>query len=287
VIHRIESSPILPFTAKHLVLKSPNPHWKIGAVSGVAAGKDGRLYVIQRGAQTAPILVVNLQGGLVDSWGKGDFSLPHSVRLDPEGNVWAVDAGTSTVIKYSRTGKKLLTLSMSPVPDTGGPFRGITDVAFASNGHVYITDGYGNARVLEYSPKGVKLKEWGRPGSGTSEFHLPHSLQISTNGTIYVADRENGRIEKFDLRGRPLGTIEQLGRCYSLALSHGALWASMSPLSQDPGSPGWVVKLDPNSGKILGHFDIPNQRQGHALSMLSSGDLVLTAGQGLILLSRR
>ena len=284
---RIENSPRLPFKETHLQLHAPYPGWELGPVSGVAVGQNGTIYVIQRGSKAEPILVFDKHGDPLRSWGNGDFTLPHSVRLDPLGNVWAVDAGASKIIKYSSTGKKLLTITVKPVPNNGSPFRGATDLAFAPNGHVFITDGYENARVLEYTADGQEVQEWGTPGTGPAEFHLPHAIQISRNGIIYVADRENGRVEKFDLKGKFLGEIDDLGRCYALKLDHGMLWASMSPMDEDPGAPGWLVKMNPRSGEILGHLDLPDQREGHAFDVLESGEPVVTAGDGLLLFQKQ
>jgi hypothetical protein len=194
-----------------------------------------------------------------------------------------VDAGASKVIKYSSTGDKLLTIAIRPGADNGGPFRGITDLAFAPDGHIFISDGYVNARIMEYTADGKEVREWGRAGKGPGEFHLPHGIQISRNGIVYVADRENGRIQEFNLKGKFIGEIGKLGRCYALKLDHGILWATMSPLGKEPGAPGWLVKLDPSSGKILGHLDIPDQRQGHAVDVLPSGEPIVTAGNGLLL----
>lgn len=280
---RIDSSPTLALSEKQLTLHAPFPGWALGAISGVAVGADESLYVIQRGKDADPILVFDQRGTLLRSWGKGDFTLPHSLRLDPDGNVWAIDAGASKIIKYSSAGKKLLTIAIEPVPDNGSLFRGVTDLAFAPNGHVFITDGYGNARVLEYTARGEAVRAWGHPGKGPGEFHLPHAIQISRSGIVYVADRENGRIEELDLDGKFLRELDRLGRCYALKLDSGVLWATMGPRDQDPGAPGWLVKLDPNSGRILGHLDVPDQRAGHALDVLSSGEPVMTAGSGLLL----
>jgi DNA-binding beta-propeller fold protein YncE len=211
----ISNSVALPFRETHVPLHSSVARLQINSISGVAVGADGLFYVIQRESGTDPILVFDKRGNLLRSWGKGDFTLPHSLRLDPSGNVWAVDAGSSRLMEYSSAGKKLLTIAVKPLPDTGSPFRGITDLAFAPNGHLFITDGYGNARILEYTASGVKLREWGREGTGPGEFHLPHAIQIGPDGIIYVADRENGRIEKFDPEGKFLGAIDHLGRCYA------------------------------------------------------------------------
>ena len=284
---RIEHSPTLPFREKQFPLRASYPNWELGAVSGVAVGANGTIYVIQRGNKADPILVFDRQGRLLRSWGNGDFILPHSLRLDSFGNVWAIDAGASKVMKYSSTGKKLLTIAVEPVPDNGSPFRGATDVAFAPNGHAFISDGYGNARILEYTADGKKVRAWGHAGTGPAEFQLPHGVQISRNGIVFVADRENGRIEKFDLKGKFVGEIDGLGRCYALKLDHGMLWASMSPMGEDPGAPGWLMKLDPASGKVLGHVNVPDQHEGHALDVLPSGEPIVTAGSGLLLFQRQ
>ena len=281
---RINSSPRLLLTERHLPLHATIPGWALGAVSGVAIGGDAQLYVIQRGADADPILVFDLRGNLLRSWGRGDFTLPHSLRIDREGNVWAVDAGASKVIEYSSTGTKLLTISLQPVPDTGSPFRGATDLAFAPNGDILITDGYGNNRVLEYTPGGRKVREWGSAGEGPGQFYLPHAIQIGPGGVVYVADRENGRIALFSPGGRYLRSFDGLGRCYALQMHEGALWATLGPKGQDPGAPGWIVKIDPSSGRILGHLFVPDQRAGHALDLFRSGTVVETAGSGLLLL---
>ena len=276
-------SPQLPLTEEHLALRADTPGWALGAVSGVATGHDGLIYIIQRGPDADPILVFERNGRLVRSWGKGDFTLPHSLRLDRHGDVWAIDAGASRVIEYSSTGSKLLTISIEPVPDTGSPFRGVTDLAFAPNGNVFITDGYGNGRVLEYTTKGHKVREWGSPGAAPGQFHLPHAIQIGRSGIVYVADRENGRIELFDLHGRYLRTFDSLGKCYALQLQGRVLCATMGQKDHAPGTPGWLIKMDAQTGRLLGHLFVPDQQTGHAFDLFGSGAVVETAGSGLLL----
>jgi outer membrane protein assembly factor BamB len=161
-------------------------------------------------------------------------------------------------------------------------FSGTTDVAFAKNGHIFITDGYGNARVLEYSARGKRLHQWGTAGNGPGDFNLPHSLQIAEDGTIYVADRENGRIELFDQHGRYLSQIADLGRVYSLKVAGNVLWASVAPTDQPVGSSGWLVKLDRNTGRMLGHLALPEPQTGHGIDVSSSGEPVATAGNKLL-----
>jgi streptogramin lyase len=278
---RIEASPILPFKGVHLAAQPPVSGWESGVVSSVAVDRKGIIYEFQRGDKTDPIIVIDRDGKILRSWGKGDYKIPHSIRIDPVGNVWTVDAASSIVMKYSPIGKKLMTITVGEQPNNGSPFNGTTDVAFGPNGRIFITDGYGNARVLEYTAEGKRVKQWGKPGSGPGEFNLPHAIQIDSQGIIYVADRENGRVEKFDINGNLLGEIDHLGRIYSLKLTNGALWASMGPFDQPPGAPGWVVKLDPQSGKILGHLDIL-ERGGHSIEVMPSGEPLITLSNELL-----
>jgi hypothetical protein len=120
-----------------------------------------------------------------------------------------------------------MTISVGERPATGSAFGGTTDIAFAPNGHLFITGSYGNARVLEYAPDGKRVKQWGKPDSGPGEFLLPHAIQIDEEGMIFVADWENGRIQKFNLKGKFLGEICRLGRVYSLKLAGKVLWAGV------------------------------------------------------------
>jgi len=280
---RIEASPILPFSGVHFAIQAPVIGWQSGFVSWVAIDAKGLIYELQRGDKADPVLVADRDGKLLRSWGKGDYQIPHSIRIDPAGNVWTVDAGSSVVIKYSPLGEKLMTIRIGEQPESAGAFKGATDIAFAPNGHLFITDGYGNARVLEYTPEGKRVKQWGKPGNGPGEFHLPHAIQIDDAGTIYVADRENGRIQKFDLDGKFLGEIPHLGRIYSLKLAGTVLWAGMQPLNQPPtGSPGWIVELDPKMGEIMGHLDVPEARGLHCVEQMPSKEPITTLGNQLL-----
>ena len=247
-------------------------------VSGVALDGRGLVYEIQRGEKADPILVLDREGRIHRSWGKGAYRIPHSVRIDASGNVWTVDAGSSMVIEYSPRGEKLLTIAVGEQPVNNAAFSGATDIAFGRNGHLFITDGYGNARVLEYTREGRRVKQWGRLGSGPGEFNLPHAIQIDDAGVIYVADRENGRIEKFDPEGRYLGEIGNLGRVYSLKLGNGVLWAEIQEREKPPGPGGWLVELDLKTGRMLGHLEVSGL---HCVEQSTAGEPIIVDGNGL------
>jgi DNA-binding beta-propeller fold protein YncE len=177
------------------------------------------------------------------------------------------------VYKFTPDGKKLLEIEVGGQPSPCGGFCSVSDIAFAPNGNLFIADGYKNARILEYTPQGRKIREWGSAGTGPGQFNLPHSIQIDENGVIYVADRENGRIERFDLQGKYLGEWSQYGKTFGLKLDKGAIWLSSIPRGPN-GVPGWLIKLDRKSGDILGYLDSSGN---HGMDVLPNGELISTS----------
>jgi len=285
----IEAAPKLPLEPTDLVIKLPKGQ-ELGMVSWIARDqKSGVTWLIQRGDKADPVIAVDRGGRVLHSFGKGLYKIPHAIRLDPDGNIWTVDAGSSAIIKFSPQGEKLLQIDVGGQPDTPeNAFRGTTDITFSPAGRIFISDGYANARILEYTPDGKKVREWGSPGIRPGQFHLPHSIVADENNILYIADRENGRIEKFDLDGKFLGEIPDLGRTYSLKLgANGTIWAGMQPLNEPPGSPGWLVKLDRNTGKILGYVPVADRGGLHSVEDAGDGQPMTGVGNGVILFKSR
>ena len=138
----------------------PRDGWAMGMVSWVAADRNGLIYILQRGDKADPVVVMNPDGKVVRSWGAGLFVMPHAIRVDPQGSVWTTDAASSRVIKFAPDGSRLLEIAGGGQPTPGrNNCCGTTDIAFASNGHLFISDGYANARILEYSGDGKKIRE--------------------------------------------------------------------------------------------------------------------------------
>ena len=271
----VKQAPKLPVRSGALDVTAPStPGWALGRVSWVAAGPDGLIYLLQRGENADPVIVVDRNGKIVRSWGKGLYTTPHAIRLDAQGIVWTTDAASSMVYKFSAQGTKLLEIEVGGQPTPCNRFCSTTDVAFAPNGNIVIADGYRNARILEYTPQGKKVREWGAVGTGPGQFRLPHSIQVSSNGDVYVADRENGRIQRFDLEGRYQGEWSQYGKTFGLKLDGDAIWLSSIP--RGPNSvPGWLIKLDRRSGKVLGAVD---SEGNHGMDVLSNGELLSAPG---------
>jgi len=247
-------SPSLPVRSAELAIRAPGADWALEMVSSVAVANNGVIYLLQRGAKADPVIAVDAEGRILRSWGQGLYKIPHSIRVDPEGNVWTTDAASSMVYQFSPEGKRLLTIEVGGLPASPrSAFCGTTDIAFARGGRILISDGYANARILEYNREGKRVREWGTPGTGPGQFHLPHGIAIDRDGVVYVADRENGRLQRFDADGRYLGEWNHLGKTFSLTVSAaGDLWIGTQPRNAPNGAPGWLVKVDRRSGKVLG-----------------------------------
>jgi DNA-binding beta-propeller fold protein YncE len=253
-------------------VQPPAAGWALEMVSSVATDAKGTIYLLQRGERADPVIAVDQKGRVLRSWGRGLYKIPHSIRIDPAGDIWTTDAQSSIVYKFTPEGKQLLTISVGGQPKSAkSAFCGTTDIAFAPNGRIFISDGYANARILEYDATGKLIRQWGTPGTGPGEFHLPHAIAIDENGVIYVADRENGRIQRFDLQGRYLGEWSNLGKTFSLRLSQGALWIGTQPRNQPNGAPGWLMKIDRRTGSVLGYVESTGH---HSIEATGSGELL-------------
>jgi DNA-binding beta-propeller fold protein YncE len=140
---------------------------EVGMVSWIAREpKTGVTWLIQRGDKADPVLAIDADGKVLHSFGRGLFKIPHAIRLDAEGNVWTVDAGSSRVIKFSPEGRKILQIDVGGERDGCKDFCGATDVTFAPAGEIFVSDGYANARIVEYTREGRKVREWGSRGTG-------------------------------------------------------------------------------------------------------------------------
>ncbi len=179
--------------------RSKNLMW--GAVAGIALSPSDQIWTFNRGA--VPVQVYTAAGELVRSWGQGQFREPHQVRIDRNGGVWLVDSGLHVVKKFTSEGKLLLTLGTPGEPgEDSTHLNRPTDVAVAPGGDTFVTDGYGNNRVVHFDERGQFVGTWGSLGSGPGQFSLPHSIALDSQGRLFVADRNNARVQVFDQAGR-------------------------------------------------------------------------------------
>jgi len=141
-------------------------------------------------------------GEIIKNWGADLFIMPHGLEVDKENNIWVTDVALHQVFKFSENGNLLLTLGEAQVAGNDSThFNLPTDVAVADDGSFYVSDGYGNSRIIKFDKNGTYLFEWGKHGNAEGEFDIPHGIDLDNNGNVYVADRENNRIQKFDSKG--------------------------------------------------------------------------------------
>ncbi|HEV3216317.1 MAG TPA: peptidyl-alpha-hydroxyglycine alpha-amidating lyase family protein [Vicinamibacterales bacterium] len=220
--------PEIPFESVPDFLTLP-AGMNFGEVPGVAVNSRGHVFVFTRsnsagGPAFAPaaaqLLEFGPKGEFLREIGKGLYawSFAHSVRIDKDDNIWAIDKGSDMIVKFNQAGRVLMVFGRRkesadhdtrpwenvdpPLPAVDGLFRQPTDVAWDSAGNIYITDGYINSRVAKYDRNGDWVKSWGEKGTAPGQFRLPHAIAIDRNDNIYVGDRTNRRIQVFDTEGR-------------------------------------------------------------------------------------
>ncbi len=232
------------------------PGWQSGSTSGVWAESADRVYVFQRGclpeipsptsivptrnasgyslSASDParhprweynLMIFNRDGKLIDSWEQHNdlFVRPHRVVMDPhdaERHVWLIDDGAHMIYKFTNDGELLMSIGEFRVPASDeNHFGRPTDIAFLPNGDFFISDGYTNTRVVKFNKEGEYLLEWGKPGTGPSQFDTVHGIAVDNQNRVYVADRANSRIQIFDENGEYLDEWNDITYPYSLYMS--------------------------------------------------------------------
>jgi DNA-binding beta-propeller fold protein YncE len=188
--------------------------WRFVEATAVAIDRRDQVFVFNRGEH--PVIVFDRSGAFLRSWGEGLVGRAHGITIGPDDSVWLTDDGHHTIRQFTADGRLLLTIGDPdrPSPAHGGqPFNRPTHVALCPRtGDVYISDGYGNSRVHKYDPKGRLLSSWGEPGTDPGCFNIPHNIATDAEGLVYVADRENHRVQVFDAHGRYQHQIVNLHR---------------------------------------------------------------------------
>jgi DNA-binding beta-propeller fold protein YncE len=271
-------------------------------VAGVAVDGEDRVFLICRGDH--PIIVYEETGRFLRSWGEGEFTYrTHGITVAPDGTVWCTDDGNHTVRRFSPEGKLLATLgTLDQRSDTGydgkdymtiqrpgGPFNRPTNLAVAPKGDLYVSDGYGNCRVHQFSPTGTLKRSWGVPGTGPGQFYLPHGIGVDRDGRVFVCDRENDRIQIFSPDGEYLTEWIDTQRPTHLVFdaqgrAHvSELWWHPSQVSRRHGTItdaryGRVSVYD-HDGRVLARWGSPDATAAgsfvapHGIAIDSRGDL--------------
>jgi DNA-binding beta-propeller fold protein YncE len=196
--------------------------WTFAEVADVAVDSHDRVYVFDRGPH--PVTVFDRDGRFLRSWGEDLFTRPHGLHIGPDDTIYCTDIGDHTVRRCTPEGKVLLQLGTphKPAPFMSGrPFARPAHTALSPTQEIYVCDGYDNARVHKYDPDGKLLLSWGAPGTDPGQFNVPHNVCCDDDGRVYVADRENHRVQVFDGEGRFLAQWNNLHRPQGLWISRG------------------------------------------------------------------
>jgi hypothetical protein len=299
-----QSAPLIAYDSVPDALKLP-PDLYMGEAAGVAVNSKGHVFVFHRGGSSHGPAFANTAAQLWEFGPDGRFireigknlyawSFAHAVRVDRDDNIWAIDKGSDMIIKFTPQGRVAMVIGRKqeasdagtkpwahvkpPLPAENGRFRQPTDVAWDPAGDIFISDGYINARVAKLSKDGDWLKSWGEPGKGEGQFDTVHNIVADAHGVLYVADRNNRRIQVFDSDGQYQRTIRidippdpdaqpAIGNKPDLTdylekgatMTPGAPWAlCMTPppnqvLYVSDAFPGRIYKLSLD-GKVLGMF---------------------------------
>ncbi len=275
-----QTVPQIAFNSVPDLLKLPTNMY-LGEVSGVAVNSKGHIFAFSRGNNTGPaygaaaaqLLEFSPDGKFLREIGHNLYawSFAHTVKIDPQDNIWVTDKGSDQVVKFDQAGRVVMVFGRKqeasdedtaplkhpkpPLPPVDGMFRQVTDIAWDSAGNGYISDGYINSRVARVSRDGEWLGSWGTPGSEPGQFMTPHSIAVDAKNNVYVADRGNRRIQVFDTQGalQRVITIDvpydpnakpAIGNKPNLPFPPG------TPQTMAPGSP-WAICITPGPNQVL------------------------------------
>ncbi len=263
--------------------------WDKGDVAAVGVDRWDNVYAFNRGPH--PMVVFDRDGKFLRSWGEGVFRNAHGVHMGPDDTIYLTDDGDHSVRKCTLDGKVLLTIGIpgkATAYMSGEPFNRCTHTALSPQGDIYVSDGYGNARVHKYTPDGRLLHSWGGPGTLPGEFNIAHNITCDEAGWVYVADRENHRVQVFDGNGkyetqwnnlhRPSGLFMTGGKC---PLCYVAELGPHLPVNRDHPGIGPRISILDNKGAMIARVQAAPPRgigpgqfiSPHGMTVDSRGDL--------------
>ncbi|HXJ79670.1 MAG TPA: peptidyl-alpha-hydroxyglycine alpha-amidating lyase family protein [Candidatus Methylomirabilis sp.] len=258
--------------------------WEMPAAAVTVDAQD-RVYCFNRSADH-PVVVFDRDGRYLSSWGAGLFAFPHTIRTDASGNLWLVDRDHGQMMYFTPDGKLLRTIgtrgyrsdtgvdaseprstAYRKITHAGGPFNLPTDIAVAPSGEMFVTDGYGNARVHKFAADGTHLFSWGEPGSGPGQFRLPHAVWIDRHERVMVCDRENDRVQVFDQQGHFLHAWP------TRLIGPAVFYVDADDIVYIPEHNGGLVSVLTLDGERLAQWGDPSFRSCHGIWGDSRGDL--------------
>jgi sugar lactone lactonase YvrE len=251
-----------------------------GVMTAVAVDAADNVYAFQRDEPASKVMVFDRQGKLLRTWGENGFAYPHGIRVLRDGAVWTTDRQAQLITKFDPGGKPLLTVGKKGVAGDNNSmeaFNGVSDVAMAANGDLFVSDGEGgNARVVKISGDGTFIKFWGTKGAEHGQFSTPHCIATDSKGRVWVCDRGNKRLQAFDQNGTYLSEMIGVGTPVSIA------FAKDDTLYVAAGAPEHSVTIVSPDGRVLETltgFDTP-----HGIAVDSTGAIYVAESFGKAIL---
>jgi outer membrane protein assembly factor BamB len=285
---KAQNVPEISYDSVPNFLKFP-PNLYLGEGIGVATNSKGHVFAYTRSGETR-LFEFDQNGTFVREIGQGlyGFAFAHAVRVDPQDNIWAVDEGTNMVIKFNPAGRVVMVLGRRPEavdelasmsgngsqPNSNKPysFNRPTDVGWDAQGNIFVTDGYGDNRVVKYDKNGRFIKSAGTAGNASGQLRLPHTMAMDAQGNVYIGDRSNARVEVWDNDLKPKASYDQVGSPWAVCISpgpHQYLYVSNSVPdngdSRAAAQTGEIYKMELD-GTIIGKFG----KAGKALKEFST-----------------
>ncbi|MGB2808034.1 MAG: peptidyl-alpha-hydroxyglycine alpha-amidating lyase family protein [Sedimentisphaerales bacterium] len=250
---------------------------ELDKILGIGIDSKGRVYATA-GKGDKGVLVFDMDGKVVDSWGQG-FLSKHGLRVIDD-KVWVTDRERHIVMEFSLDGKLLRTLGTDGKSGLGeNEFNMPSDIAIGPNGDVYVSDGYTNSRVMRFGADGKFKRSWGTKGDSKGQFNLVHNIAIDKKGNVYIADRENERVQIFDANGNFLDVWKHLGKPFGLYID------DETKVYITDGQSNNVYVVD-EKGKVISKFgktgDGPGEfKMAHSITVDNKGNIYVTEGDGM------
>jgi len=250
-----------------------------GSVSGVAINSKGHVFLLHRGP--GPLMEFDADGNFIRALGDGLFDRPHGLRIDADDNIWTTDVAGHVVYKFNPAGRILMVLGVRGRPGEWHDFGHLrlfnepNEAVVGPTGELFVLQGHGKGEslVLKFDRDGNFIKTWGKKGRGPGEFDLPHSLVFDAQGLLYIADRNNARIQVLDVDGAFVRESKHPGTpCGLFMTPDQTIWLAH-------GHTGQIMTLDLN-GNVLGTME--GAGQGKALGKYGEAHYIAVSARGEI-----